>query len=135
RGVKQQDVETSLVGFLKTQPGLEAAYSRTELLKGIPTTETGRRVRSSFHPGRSGDVFLVERYGYLLTKALTGTNHGTPHDYDTHVPLLLFGPGVAAGVYKDAVTPLAAAVALARGLGIDAPADAKATLPARLFRR
>jgi hypothetical protein len=71
---------------------------------------------------------------HLVTTSKTGTTHGTPHAYDTHVPLLVFGPGIAPGVRGDAVTPLAAAPILARALGVKPPAGCKAAVPERLFR-
>jgi hypothetical protein len=64
---------------------------------------------------------------------LTGTTHGTPHPYDTHVPLLVYGPGVRAGVRQEAMTPQAVAAILAHGLGVSAPARAEAPLPEGLF--
>lgn len=68
-----------------------------------------------------------------MASRLTGTNHGTPHDYDTHVPLLVYGPGIRSGVRHDAVTPQAAAVILAHALGIKPPAKADVDVPADLF--
>jgi hypothetical protein len=64
---------------------------------------------------------------------LTGTWHGTPHEYDTHVPLLAFGPGLNGGPRRDAVTPQACAAIVARGLGIKPPAQCEAVVPDKLF--
>ncbi len=77
---------------------------------------------------------IVEKPYYLMTTRLTGTNHGTPHPYDTHVPLLVYGAGVRPGVRREAITPQAAAVILANALGIKPPAKATAAVPAGLFR-
>jgi hypothetical protein len=63
----------------------------------------------------------------------TGTTHGTPHDYDTHVPLLVYGPGVTAGVRTEQVTPLATVPILAKALGIAPPDGVKAPVPPKLF--
>ena len=93
----------------------------------------GRAVQRSFHVGRSGDVMIVTKPYYLLASALAGTTHGAPHEYDTHVPLVVYGPGVKAGVRKERVTSEAAAVILAAGLGIKPPAKAAVKVPAGLF--
>ncbi len=69
----------------------------------------------------------------MLTSRLNGTTHGTPHPYDTLVPLIVYGPGVRAGVRDDAVTPLAAAPILARALGVKPPPDAEVGVPEKLF--
>jgi predicted AlkP superfamily pyrophosphatase or phosphodiesterase len=134
RGLKQAAVEKVLADALKKQPGIQTAYTRTELLRGEPAEAVGRAVWLSFHPERSGDVLPVLKPYYIPGDAwVTGTTHGTPHDYDTHVPLLVYGPGVWAGVRTEAVTPLAVAAIMAHGLGVAAPARAEASLPAGLF--
>ena len=90
--------------------------------------------RDFAHPERSGDVgFVLKPYYVLHTKDATGTNHGTPHPYDTHVPLVVYGPGVKAGVYEDLITPQATASILTQTLGIPAPAGAKTAAPAGLL--
>jgi hypothetical protein len=127
-------VEKALAGWLAKQQGIQAAYTRTRLAQGpLKDDPAGEAMRLSFHPDRSGDVGVVLKPYYLLTALLTGTTHGTPHPYDTHVPLLVYGPGVAARVRKEPVTPQAAVVILARALGIRPPAAAQAPLPQGVF--
>jgi hypothetical protein len=135
RGLTEARVEEALADWLKRQPGILTAYTRSQLLKGLPADDTiGRRVLRSFCPERSGDVMVVLKPYYLFANPLLpGTTHGTPHPYDTHVPLLVFGPGVQAGMHEEAITPQAAATILAYALGILAPARARAPLPERLF--
>jgi predicted AlkP superfamily pyrophosphatase or phosphodiesterase len=131
RGLDQSKVEESLAGWLRKQPGIQKAYTRSQLVAGVPPgDELGQRVRRSFHPGRSGDVAaVVKPYHLLAWPFQTGTHHGTPHAYDTHVPLLVYGPGVRRGVRHEAVTPLATAAILARLLGIKPPAGAQDPVP------
>ena len=50
-----------------------------------------------------------------------GTNHGTPYNYDTHVPLVWFGVGVKPGTYVERVSVTDLAPTLAHLLGIPAP--------------
>jgi hypothetical protein len=112
---------------------VQAAYTRRALeeAKGDPTAEAWRL---SFHPDVCGDVMLVMKPGWYFTdKSKTGTTHGSPHDYDTHVPLVAYGPGVRAGVRKELVTPHAAAAILAKALGIEPPAKAAVGAPAGVF--
>ena len=82
---------------------------------------------------RSGDVLVVMKPYYFLSKYETGTTHGSPHSYDTHVPLLAMGPGIKAGVHKELVTPQAGVQILSRALGIKPPASADAELPKKVF--
>lgn len=134
RGLKAEEVEQALADWLKQQPEIQTAYTRTQLTRGVPAEDlVGRRVAHSFHPQRSGDVVLVVKPYYQVTQYLTGTGHGTPHSYDTHVPLVVFGTRVKPGRRSDAVTPQAAAAVLAHALGVKPPAAAEAPLPRGLF--
>ena len=129
-------VEQALATWLMKQRGIQAAYTRTALLKEMPADDAiGQKVKRSFYPSRSGDVIVVPKPYYLITDRLSGTTHGSPHSYDTHVPLLVYGPGVRAGVRDDAVTPQADVPILAHGLGIKPPADAEYGVPEKLFEK
>jgi hypothetical protein len=134
RGLKSTDVEKTLAAWLADQEGVQTVYTRTQLTGELPREDdVGRMVCRSFYPERCGDVFVVTKPYYLLYSVLTGTTHGTPHTYDTHVPLLVYGPAVRAGLRKEAITPQATAAILAQALGIKPPADAEAPVPSGLF--
>lgn len=45
---------------------------------------------------RSGDLLLLPQVGYI-ERPKYGTTHGSPYNYDTHVPFVLFGWGVEPG--------------------------------------
>src|SRR5262249_13524686 len=128
-------VEQALAQWFARQRGIQAAYARTRLLKGpFKNDPIGEKVRISFFPDRSGDVAVVGKPYYLVSSYIAGTTHVSPHAYDTHVPLLIYGSGVSARVRQDAVTPQAAVVILARALGIRPPRGAEAELPAGIFK-
>src|SRR5207249_4774750 len=97
-GLDESDVEKALAGWLVKQPGVQAAFTRTELLKAPLADPIGRMVQRSFHPDASGDVMVVPRPYYIVSRPLTSektiafrTTHGSPHPYDTHVPLIVMG--------------------------------------------
>jgi hypothetical protein len=48
----------------------------------------------SYFPGRSGQVFVVPKERWFVTRRdpLYRFMHGSPWDYDTHIPVLLYGP-------------------------------------------
>lgn len=137
-GLKQAEVEQALVRELVARQdlGIQSAYPSTQLRSGASSpTALEEQVRRSFYPDRSGDVLVVMKpYHILWPSLLGGTTHGTPHPYDTHVPLLVYGPGIPAGVSQEAVTPQAIAAILARGLEIAPPAAAVAPVPAAVTR-
>jgi hypothetical protein len=140
--LEQPKVEAALAGWLARQPGVQAAYTSAQLSGGpLKNDPIGESVRQSYYPGRSGDVSVVLKSHYLLSPPISSprldsyrAQHGTPYDYDTHVPLLVYGAGVRPGVRTERVTPLAAAAILARGLGVRPPAAAEAPVPAGLWK-
>jgi predicted AlkP superfamily pyrophosphatase or phosphodiesterase len=134
RGLKQADVEQALADWLEKHPGIQKVYTRTQLTNGLPKDDAlGQAVLKSFYSDRKGDLVIIPKPYHLLWEKTYGTGHGTPHEYDTHVPLVIYGPGIKPGVYKDAITPQAAPVILSRLLGIKAPAKAEAEAPEKLF--
>jgi hypothetical protein len=129
-------VEEALADWLRGQDDVLQVYTRTQLLGEIPETDRlGRQVQKSFHPERSPNVQAVTKPYHIMSNSYrsSGTTHGTPHRYDTHVPLVVYGAGVRAGSRPDPVTPQAAAAILAHGLGVKPPAKAEALLPPGLF--
>ncbi len=133
-------VAAELAKWLETQDGVQAAYTAARIAEVIthkPDPEL-ERVRLAYHPERSGDVYVVLSPYHLLnapnstSKIFTGTTHGAPHAYDTHVPLLVYGPGVKGGVREEAVAPLHAAPIVAKFLGVPPPAKAMYGLPRTL---
>jgi len=114
-----------------SQPGVAAMYWADEL-EDRPATENPIRVAlaDSYFAGRSGDLFIVPKPYWLLDGTPAGktrsygTGHGTPYNYDQHVPILLMGYGIQPGEYFREVTPADIAPTLASLCGITlAPRD------------
>ncbi|WP_138483003.1 alkaline phosphatase PafA [Dyadobacter bucti] len=53
--------------------------------------------KNNINAKRSGDLQLIVQPGWFAASYATGTDHGTPYNYDTHVPFLLYGWGVNKG--------------------------------------
>jgi arylsulfatase A-like enzyme len=140
QGLQSADVEATAAKWLVGQPGIQAAYTRTQLSAGpLKNDPVGESVRRSFDPERCGDLYLVVKPYYLLSPPLSPklylrTTHGSLHSYDTHVPLLVYGPGIRPGIRTDRVTPQAAAAILARSLGVAPPSGAEYGVPAGLWK-
>jgi hypothetical protein len=72
---------------------------------------------------RSGDILFVFD-PYVLKEAswnLTGTDHGTALNYDTHVPLLFFGKGIKQGHTLQRTNIIDIAPTMSALLGISFP--------------
>jgi hypothetical protein len=80
-----------------------------------------------YFPGRSGQLFLVPREGDFIVdrNPLYSFMHGSPWEYDTHVPLLFHGaPFIRQGSWKERVTQQDVVPTLAALLGTAPPATA-----------
>ncbi len=75
----------------------------------------------SYYPVRSPDVIFLPKPYHTVRTGDTGGHHGTPHEYDRHVPLLFFGSPFQPGRYDRNVSPVDMAPTLAAALGIAAP--------------
>ncbi len=121
-GKSVDEVAKVAAGFLATRPGVSKAYTRADLVDGGPLDLIGERVRRSLHSTRSGEVYVVLKEYHLPSRPTdTGTTHGAPHGYDTHVPLLVYGPGIAGGARTEPTTPQAAAAIFTEWLGLRSP--------------
>ena len=81
-------------------PHVARVYTRDQLLLGnVPNDRIGSRVLRGFNAQRSGDLEIILE-PYWIRQA-QGTTHGTPYNYDAHIPLILMGRGVAPGEYSE----------------------------------
>jgi arylsulfatase A-like enzyme len=127
RGVDRKAVEDETKRVLLAEPGLVAAFTRAEILDPLtPPAPYLDAVRKAYYPGRSGDVQAVLRPYWMFSSSSNSTTHGSPHAYDTNVPILLWGPKWVSPGQREAraeVTDIAPT--LAGVLGIRAPAAAE----------
>jgi len=119
KNVAASAVQEAVREALLTVDYVQAAYTRDQLERGAVNDERGRQMLLSFNRARSGDVFYQVKPYYFSRQ--TGSNHGTPYNYDTHVPLLWFGAGVKPAVHPERVGVSDLAPTLSRLLGLPAP--------------
>lgn len=132
-------VEDALAEELRKVPGIAYACTRTALLGGqVPDTELGRHIARSFHPTRSGDVVIVQKQFWYLDNdpECCASMHGSPYSYDTYVPVVFYGPGIAARTVSRPIEPASIAPTLAALLKIQPPSgNSAAALPEVLEAR
>jgi hypothetical protein len=111
---------------LAAEPAIAAAYTRKELLTrsraGAPFFG---QMEKSWNRDVSGDVQYVLKAGWMMASSSIAT-HGSPHPYDTNVPILFYGPAwVKPGRIDTRVEVVDLAPTLARVLGVRAPSSAE----------
>jgi hypothetical protein len=112
-------------------PGLITRVWREEVAQVLPVSTRDRWstddpvvefARNDLDLERSGDAFLVLKPNVLMHwDPGRGTNHGSPYDYDTHVPLIFWGRGVRAGRSEATTAPYDLAPTLGAALGVTLP--------------
>jgi predicted AlkP superfamily pyrophosphatase or phosphodiesterase len=105
---------------IRALPHVFRVYTRTQLMNGgILEDPVGVRVRNGFNQTRSGNVIVMLDPYWMVSRS--GTTHGAPFDYDTHVPVLFLGPQVRAGRYHANVMVNDIAPTLATMLDVETP--------------
>lgn len=142
-GAPRDRVAAEAAKFLATRPGVARTFTHAEL-RGVvaPSDEIAVMMKRSFHPSRSGDVSVILKpycipSGRTAIKGggwepQTGTTHGAPYHYDTHVPLIVYGPGIHGGERDERTTPQALACIFSKLLDIPPPKDAEFPIPTTL---
>jgi predicted AlkP superfamily pyrophosphatase or phosphodiesterase len=117
--VREHDAEAA-VGEAMKQVGLREYYTKSQLAVGeAPNIVLGRRYLNSYSPEGSWYVMGVPDIYTVGTS--NGTDHASPYNYDTHVPLAFYGLPFQPGTYRTDTEPVDLAATLASLLGINAP--------------
>jgi predicted AlkP superfamily pyrophosphatase or phosphodiesterase len=92
------EVERVAASAMAALPHVARVYTREQLLHGEVTGDRfSERVVRSYNARRSGDLeVLLDPY---WIRGATGTTHGTPYSYDSHIPMIFMGPGIKPGRY------------------------------------
>ncbi|HET6836613.1 MAG TPA: alkaline phosphatase family protein [Gemmatimonadales bacterium] len=120
RGIPVEEAERIAQEAIRSMPGVAQVLTGTELRESR-RTGAHSRAELSFDPERSGQLYYAFSPYLVPGPDADGTDHGSPWTYDTHVPLLWFGPGIAPGVHQDPVSVGDIAPTLSALLGLDPP--------------
>jgi len=115
--------------LLLAEPGFAAAYTRRELESGSAAGQPYfEPMRKSWHPQVSGDVQYILKPWWMFGTTTVAT-HGSPYEYDTHVPILAWGPRwVKPGRVDSRVGVADIAPTVARWLGVAVPSASEGQL-------
>ena len=95
-GIDADAVARFVAELAAEAPEVQRTLTAADLRVGAFTEGAEATVLRGWHPKASGDVVVVLKPGYL-EYGRTGTSHGSPYAYDTHVPFLIMGPGIPQG--------------------------------------
>jgi predicted AlkP superfamily pyrophosphatase or phosphodiesterase len=127
-GLDQGEVELAVCRELMKFEGVNLAVSSSALASGnLPQSPVIDSVLKNFHPKRSGDIYLVfdpHRFINDFDGLVVACTHGSPWSYDTFVPIMFAGPGIAAQQVGRTVHTVGIAPTLSQLLGTKPPSGA-----------
>lgn len=114
------EVEHAAADAVRALPHIFRVYTRTQLLNGwIANDPVDERVRNGFNAARSANLIVIADPYWI--GGTSGTTHGAPFDYDTHVPILFLGAQIKPGRYNRNVAVNDIAATLATLLDVETP--------------
>lgn len=121
---EQQGVEDEIRGWLVRQPGVADVVSNRDLRRDAQAGTMNEPLARGIYPPRSGDLTVLLEPGWLEQGEAAGptaTSHGTPYQYDTHVPVLFWGCRIPHRLIDEPVTITQIAPTLSQLLNIQFP--------------
>lgn len=91
-----QVVKSSLKNFLLTQDYIKNVYTEEQVQQSSPTDTYLQAIARGYDPKQNGELIVLFKPGFVEYSS-TGTTHGSPYSYDTHVPVLFYGWNVKKG--------------------------------------
>ena len=90
--LKKADIDPRVIydivqNYLPKVEGIERMIYKEDIIASTATDKITHRLQNMIHPHKTPEIFPIVTKGYLY-KSPYGTSHGSPYDYDTHVPLI-----------------------------------------------
>lgn len=116
-----EKVQNDVAAFLLNAEGVAEVLTATTLNNASFTEGSRYLMQKGFNAKRSGDVLVNYLPGWVDGFSKTGTTHGSPYSYDTHVPLIFHGWNIQQGSSAEQVYITDVAATLAMMLNIQFP--------------
>lgn len=120
KGLELTKVKQSFKDFLMTQDYVKRVYTEEEILTNSGNDYYLNCIAKGFDVTQNGDLVILDKPGFIEYHG-TGTSHGTPYSYDTHVPLIFYGWNIPKGETHDRKVITQIAPTLAQKLKIPFP--------------
>lgn len=96
---------------------IDRVYTADQMRNNNYTSGLPYVLQNGYNQKRSGDILVVLKPGFINYPE-TGSTHGSPQIYDTHVPLLFYGKGIQKGstVKRTEIPDIAPTIATLLGI-------------------
>ena len=131
--LKREDLENRAARLLESCSAIRKVWTRTELES--PSDDYFQTLHyNNYYPGRSPNLLIQWEEKFYASMG-TGTGHGSPYRYDTHVPLIFAGKGISRGRYENRVETVDIPVTIGSILGIKVPEDSDGKSLSELLKK
>ncbi len=131
-------LEQAVARELSVFPGISIAIGSTLLRRGnVPDTDLHDAVLKNFHPKRSGDIYVVFEPNMFINDfdGLTvASTHGSPWPYDTWVPVVFAGAGIASDRVMRKIYTTDVARTLSAYMGVKPPSGSVGEVLEEVFQ-
>jgi predicted AlkP superfamily pyrophosphatase or phosphodiesterase len=98
--INPYEVEDYFIQSFKKLDGVLQIYTSSEMEKTDYTDLVPGNIQNGYYAGRSGDLIINLEPGWVEYYK-TGTTHGSPYSYDSHVPLIWYGKKITPGFTSE----------------------------------
>jgi len=102
---------------VRTLPGISRVDRFQDLIRGDTINDPIARRWSHQFPAQGNVELVITQTPYSIFGTITAT-HGSPYDYDSHVPIIFYGPWFRPGKYPEFVRTVDIAPTLAEIAGV-----------------
>jgi hypothetical protein len=100
-------------------PGIDSVATKYDLLNG-GQDHISKRLKNMIDIDKSPDIFLILKKYWIYTSK-TGTTHGSPYDYDAHIPLIFATGNTKSSIRNEYIRSVDIAPSLAKILRVNYP--------------
>jgi hypothetical protein len=86
-----EDIQMKVARFMNQMAGVASAYPYSAFEANDYSSGNLKKINNNFSPQRSGDVIVTLNPGWVEKDGDQVTNHNSPYEYDSHVPLIWYG--------------------------------------------
>ncbi|HLJ49505.1 MAG TPA: alkaline phosphatase family protein [Bryobacteraceae bacterium] len=126
-------VEATAADAVRALPHIFRVYTGSDIASGrMQADRISQAVTNGYYRGRTGDLIVLADPYYLFEA--TGTSHGTPFNYDNHVPVIFMGPGIKSGEYPERIAVNDIAPTLSAITRVEAPSGSVGRILSEMFQ-
>jgi predicted AlkP superfamily pyrophosphatase or phosphodiesterase len=122
--LNRTEVENSIKEYLLLNVDeIADVYTRTELESRTASRESNNYILNGFNKKRSGDILFSLKANYLNWEKKLGSQHGSRHEYDNHIPFILYGNNIPAEIRNERVYIVDIAATISDFIGVNKPSN------------